>query len=244
MKRAAVLGLTISGLAAVTALVAAFGYRLGLLPLRLALLTILQYGAYAGAAGAVVSLLALIGLLAGKRRAGGVGLAVAGVLIGALVFGIPASLRYESSRNGYPPIHDISTDTDDPPTFVEVLPLRKDAPNTSVYGGPKIAELQKRAYPDLAPTVLTVPPDQAFDRALSAVNGMGWDLVSADRNARRIEATDTTFWFGFKDDVIVRLREGKGGTVVDVRSLSRVGGGDVGTNAKRIRAYLERLKGE
>jgi uncharacterized protein (DUF1499 family) len=244
MRRVAILGLTISTLAGLAGLVAAFGYRLGLLPLRLALLTILQYSAYAGAAGAVISLLALIGLLAARGRAGSIRPAVAGVVVGAIIFGVPGRLRYESSKNGYPPIHDISTDTENPPAFVEVLPLRKDAPNTTVYGGPKIAAQQKRAYPDLAPTVLDVAPDRAFDRALSAVNSMGWDLVAANRDAKRIEATDTTVWFGFKDDVIVRLQEGKGGTIVDVRSLSRVGGGDVGTNAKRIRAYLERLKSQ
>jgi len=75
---------------------------------------------------------------------------------------------------------------------------------------------------------------------------MGWDLVAADATAGRIEATDTTFWFGFKDDVVIRVRPAHGGSRVDVRSLSRVGVGvgDVGTNAKRIRAYLDVLTEE
>lgn len=73
---------------------------------------------------------------------------------------------------------------------------------------------------------------------------MGWDLVAADATAGRIEATDTTFWFGFKDDVVIRVRPADGGSRVDVRSLSRVGVGDVGTNAKRIRAYLDVLTDE
>ncbi len=71
---------------------------------------------------------------------------------------------------------------------------------------------------------------------------MGWDLVAADAAAGRIEATDTTFWMGFKDDLVIRVRATDGGSQVDVRSLSCVGGGDVGANAKRIRAYLKALK--
>jgi uncharacterized protein (DUF1499 family) len=84
----------------------------------------------------------------------------------------------------------------------------------------------------------------AFEHALATVHKMGWDLVAADAAAGRIEATDTTFWFGFKDDVVIRLRPADEGSRVDVRSLSRVGGGDVGTNAKRIRTYLDALRVE
>jgi uncharacterized protein (DUF1499 family) len=111
-----------------------------------------------------------------------------------------------------------------------------------VYGGEKIALQQRGAYPDLQPMILKVAPPEAFDRALAAVREMGWELVAADAAAGRIEATDTTFWFGFKDDVVIRVRPADGGSRVDVRSLSRVGGGDAGTNAKRIRAYLDALR--
>jgi uncharacterized protein (DUF1499 family) len=141
-----------------------------------------------------------------------------------------------------PPIHDITTDTEDPPQYVAVLPLRANAPNKTVYGGDKVAALQRKAYPDLQPVTLNVPPREAFDRALATVREMGWDLVAGDAAAGRIEATDTTFWMGFKDDVVIRVRATDGGSQIDVRSLSRVGGGDVGTNAKRIRAYLDALK--
>ena len=70
---------------------------------------------------------------------------------------------------------------------------------------------------------------------------MGWKVVEADEDSGRIEATDTTFWFGFKDDVVIRVRPAGGDTRIDVRSLSRVGGGDVGKNAQRIRAYVSAL---
>jgi uncharacterized protein (DUF1499 family) len=124
---------------------------------------------------------------------------------------------------------------------VAVLPLRASAPNPTTYGGTKIAGLQRRAYPDLGPAILNTPPPHAFEQALATVRAMGWDLVAADQKAGRIEATDTTFWFGFKDDVVIRVRPSEGGSRIDVRSLSRVGGGDVGTNANRIRAYLRKL---
>lgn len=125
-----------------------------------------------------------------------------------------------------------------------MLPLRAKAPNPTEYGGEKIAAQQREACPDLQPLMLNVPPPKAFDRALATARAVGWDLVDADAATGRIEATDTTFWYGFKDDVVIRVRPAEGGSRVDVRSLSRVGGGDVGTNAKRIRAYLDALRVE
>ena len=92
------------------------------------------------------------------------------------------------------------------------------------------------------PLMLKVPPPQAFERALATVGEIGWDLVAADASAGRIEATDTTFWYGFKDDVVVRVRPADGDSRIDVRSLPRVGGGDAGTNAKRLRRYLDALR--
>jgi uncharacterized protein (DUF1499 family) len=111
-----------------------------------------------------------------------------------------------------------------------------------VYGGDKIATQQRDAYPDVRPLMLSVPPAQAFERALATVREKGWELVAADGTAGRIEATDTTFWYGFKDDVVIRVKPADGGSRVDVRSLSRVGGGDAGTNAKRVRGYLDALR--
>jgi uncharacterized protein (DUF1499 family) len=135
-----------------------------------------------------------------------------------------------------------SPDTQDPPQYEAIVPLRADAPNTLAYGGEKVAALQKKAYPDIQPLTLTVPPAQAFERALAAVRKMGWNLIAADANAGRIEATDTTFWYRFKDDVVVRIRPAGAGSRIDVRSVSRIGVGDLGTNARRVRAYLNALK--
>jgi uncharacterized protein (DUF1499 family) len=232
-----------AGLAVASALVllaGPVGYRLGILPLRVALLTVLRWGAYGGIATAVVSLAGLVVTLTRPREARrGILLAAISLLAGVALIGIPGRFRLGPPK---PPIHDITTDTQDPPQYVAVLPLRANAPNPTVYGGEKIASQQREAYPDLQPLMLNVPPSQAFERALATVRDMGWDLVAADAAAGRIEATDTTFWYGFKDDVVIRVRPADGGSRVDVRSLSRVGGGDVGTNAKRIRGYLNALR--
>jgi uncharacterized protein (DUF1499 family) len=88
---------------------------------------------------------------------------------------------------------------------------------------------------------LNVSPVLAFDRALGAARAMGWRIVDANPGQGRIEATDTTFWFGFQDDVVIRVAPTETGSRVDVRSLSRAGRSDVGTNAKRVRAFLARL---
>ena len=119
--------------------------------------------------------------------------------------------------------------------------MRAGAPNTATYGGAELARTQSGAYPDLGPHRIDAAPARAFERALQAARAMGWEIVAADAAAGRIEATDTTFWFGFKDDVVVRVEADGSGSRVDVRSVSRVGASDVGTNAKRIRAYLRAL---
>lgn len=139
-------------------------------------------------------------------------------------------------------IHDITTDTENPPVFVSVLALRKDAPNSATYGGPEIAAQQHAAYPDIRPLVSDLPPERAFERSRSVARQMGWDIVDENPAEGRIEATATTRWFGFKDDVVVRIAPAAGdGSRVDIRSVSRVGRSDVGTNARRIRTFLKKF---
>jgi uncharacterized protein (DUF1499 family) len=194
----------------------------------------MRWAVYAGAVGTA---LALIALVVGGRR----GLAAVALALG--VAAILPPLLVQQGALDKPPIHDISTDTDDPPPFVAVTPLRKDAKNPVEYGGPEIAAQQRKAYPDIAPASLSLPPDQAFALAVEAVRAQGWELVAAVPAEGRIEATDTTPWFGFKDDVVIRVRPHGTGSRVDVRSVSRVGRGDVGTNARRIREFLKALRG-
>jgi len=181
----------------------------------------------------------IIGNTNGPKLAG---LALVGMVIAAAAYYVPASYMPGPE---IPPIHDISTDTGDPPEFVDVLPLRADAPNTTVYGGGEgqtpasLAAQQRAAYPDIAPLTLAEPPQQVFERALAAAESRGWDVVAAVPEEGRIEATDTTLWFRFKDDIVIRIRPAaNGGSVLDARSVSRVGRGDGGKNAARLRDYL------
>jgi len=200
--------------------------------------TLLKWSAIGALAAMVIAAAgALVPALGGGRY-----LAVTAitVVLGLAIAGVPWSWLREVKR--LPTIHDITTDTDDPPQFRAVLEQRKDAVNPAEYGGRSIAEQQRRAYPDVKHLLLPAPPDEAFDRALAAVRKMGWLIVVSDQREGRIEATDTTFWFGFKDDVVVRIRQEGSGSRVDVRSLSRVGKSDVGTNARRIEKYLTTLQ--
>jgi uncharacterized protein (DUF1499 family) len=207
-----------------------WGFRTGLSALR--------YGTYIAIAALAFSLVTVFVIAIGHRR--GTNLAILSLVIGLVTAGLPLS-TYRTARK-LPPIHDVTTDTDNPPQFVAVLPLRVKALNPVKYGGPAVAAKQKSAYPDIVPIQLSLPPEQVFDRALAAAREMGWDIVASDSVQGRIEATATTFWFGFKDDVVIRIAPDNNGSRVDIRSLSRVGGGDVGTNAKRIRAFMAKLR--
>ena len=197
---------------------------------------LMRWAAFAGLAAAGLASVML--LLPGTRRAG-----LAGLLV-ALALGLGAAfVPWNALRQAraLPPIHDITTDTGRPPEFVAILPLRAAAPNPAAYGGPEVARAQAGAYPDLRTQRMDAAPADAFKRALQAARSMGWEIVAADAAAGRIEATDTTFWFGFKDDVVIRVEADGAGSRVDVRSVSRVGVGDVGANARRVRAYLRAL---
>jgi len=186
--------------------------------------------------GIISALLSLVGF----THSGSRGIAIAGLALGSLAAGIPA-MNLAIERHS--PIHDVSTDTNHPLQFVAVLPLRAEAnsANSTDYDM-KTAQLQKETYPDIGPLHLDLPPAQAFDCALAAAHAMRWEIVSTDPAQGRIEATATTFWFGFKDDVVVRITSAGNGSRVDVRSLSRTGQSDIGANARRVRDYLTKVK--
>jgi uncharacterized protein (DUF1499 family) len=234
----ALIGFILAVLAALAAVLAGIGSRWELWYFRTGFV-ILRWAAYVGIAATLISLIGVISTWPTTLRRGFL-LSVFGVVVGIFVFGVP--WYYWRTAQHVPAIHDITTDTENPPRFVSILPLREKAPNPSEYGGPEIAAKQRAAYPDLAPAVLTVPPNKAYEQALAAARKMGWIIVDANLADGRIEATDTTFWFGFKDDIVIRVTPADHGSRVDIRSVSRVGKSDVGMNAKRIRKYLKELK--
>jgi uncharacterized protein (DUF1499 family) len=232
-------GALLAILAGLAAALAGFGHRWGWWHYRTGF-TVLKAAAYSGIAAAALSLAGLI-IARPLLLRQGVVLSLAGMLIGLVTAGVPWS--WTRTAKQMPVIHDITTDTGNPPQFIAVLPLRKDAPNPAQYGGPDVAAQQRKGYPHIVPLRLPLPPDRAFEQALAAAREMGWQIVDAHPNEGRIEATDTTFWFGFKDDVVIRITpETTEGSRIDVRSVSREGRSDVGTNAKRILAYFRKLK--
>ena len=219
----------IAGSAAVV--IAPLGYRIGVAPLGLAF-ALLALGFLTLVVGALLLLVAAL-----RRRVppGTEKLAYGALAAAELVSLFPLAALV--SGGGAPPIHDITTDTENPPQFVAAVALN--VPGRTDYDGEAIAEQQRAAYPYIQPVTLPVDTGVAFERALAAVEAMGWDLLEADATAGRIEATDRTFWFGFADDVVIRISDAGGAASrVDVRSQSRVGGGDLGANANRVREFL------
>jgi uncharacterized protein (DUF1499 family) len=217
---------------------AGFGSRWGLWHFRTGF-SMLRWSAYAGLATAALSAAAIAWTRPGTGRRG-LPLAAVAMVVGIIVFAVP--WQNQRLARSVPPIHDITTDTENPPAFVAIAPLRADAPNPVEYAGEQIAQQQRAAYPDIRPLILDLSAERAFQRALDAARREGWRIVDANPAEGRIEATDRTFWFGFLDDVVIRLTPLNGRTVVDVRSKSRVGRSDVGANARRIRSYLQSVR--
>jgi uncharacterized protein (DUF1499 family) len=176
---------------------------------------------------------------------GGLGYAVTAIFIGAALLAYPAYLSYQAYT--LPPIYDITTDVLDPPAFDAVRRLRSRATNPAQYAGLYAAEQQREAYPDVTPLELSVPAKQAYDHALAMVNKRRWLVLDArepqpNRRDGRIEAVARTAVMGFRDDVVIRVRGVDESSRVDVRSSSRYGAHDLGSNASRIRAFLDSLE--
>jgi hypothetical protein len=231
------IALALGLLAPLLLLASGLGVRAGLWPYRIGL------GLFGGAllAGLAAAGAAAIALAMPRLRAGWAPRLVLALVLGAASAALP--LDAVRRLKTLPFIHDITTDPENPPPFAALVPLRAGAANPPQYE-PHFGELQRLGYPDLAPLELPLPPAQAFARAAAAARAAGWEVVAADEKAGRIEAVATTFWFGFKDDVVVRVGPAGGGSRVDVRSKSRFGKGDLGANAKRIRDFLEVVRSQ
>lgn len=234
-----VAALALALIAAIGLAAAGFGSRFGLWHFRTGF-ALLKYGAYGGLLATLLALVAIIVAFRGKQLPGFI-ISFLALAVGIAVFALPFSWKLSAQR--LPRIHDITTDVATPPRFVAILPLRANAPNPAEYGGPEIAAKQLSAYPDVKTLVLNVTSDRAFPLALDTAQKMGWKVIAAAPAEGRIEATDTTFWFGFTDDIVIRIVPAGDRSLVDVRSVSRVGISDVGTNAKRIRHFLKKLGG-
>ncbi len=228
--------LLVAVVAALLLVTAGPGSRLGLWPFGTGFL-LLRWALYLGAGAAV---LALVMLIIPKTRASNASVLVAAALVGLATAWVPYS-AYRTARS-VPPIHDITSNTSNPPAFVAILPLRANASNPPEYMGEEIAKQQREAYPDIQTLRLNKPAAEVFRAALKSVQAMGWDVVAEVPDEGRIEATITTFWFGFKDDVVIRIVGVGDSSELDIRSKSRVGRSDLGANAARIRRFFSELE--
>ena len=213
--------LTLAVLAGLLLVSSGPGTRFGLWSLRVGV------GMFGGAMliGLAAAGAAIVGLAMPLVRARSAPVLVAALMLGAASAAVP--LDFLRRVKTLPYINDITTDTEQPPQFA--------SPKT--YQS-HFAELQQIGYPDLHPLELTVSPAQAFARAVKIATGLGWEITTVDERTGRIEAVVTTRWFGFKDDVVIRITPAGAGSRVDMRSKSRFGRSDVGTNAHRIQDFL------
>jgi uncharacterized protein (DUF1499 family) len=238
---AAYLGFGLALIALVLLAAAPVGWRAGWWHFRVAFFYLMTYSGFIALAGLLVCALALVlGRSGLSDRA--FKLASIGLLLGAALAYVP--WQYNQTLKSVPRIHDITTDTERPPSFVASLPVRTAEKAASVnYEGPELAKQQKAGYPDLAPLATALPPADAFKRALDVAKAMpGWVVVDSDPVTGRIEASQTSRWFGFVDDVVIRVAPDGTGSRIDMRSVSRQGRSDFGVNAQRIRAYMTALK--
>lgn len=205
-----------------------------------AAIAIFRYGFYLTVAGVALGLATILPARPGDKRRGFVAAFLA-IVIGAAGGWVP--LHWFLNAQHRPAINDITTDTANPPPLVATAQLRRGAPNPPAY--PKeSAALQRAAFPDIEPVVLAVPPAEAFKRADRAAMALDWDIVARVPADGRLEAIATSPWFGFRDDIVVRIRAQGTGSRIDIRSKSRIGESDLGGNAERVRAFIARLKSE
>jgi uncharacterized protein (DUF1499 family) len=194
--------------------------------------------------------LAFIGLLLAwftpPRR--GVWLALIALLIPAAGLGYGYYVRMQAQRN---PIHDISTDLTDPPSFSGAVATARervtagnglDLLNKRLEDGRAYADVQRQIYPDIVSIPTGLDQARAFDITLALVREQPWWVGAVSQPNGTIEATARTFWFGFTDDIAVRVRADGSGARIDMRSVSRVGRSDLGANAARMRPFLAELR--
>lgn len=212
-------------------------YRLKVLSLGESFRSI-TYGAYVGIGVIVLTAVLLPVIWMAHHKVRLVVIPILSLMLGGVAWGAP--YMWLRKAESVPPIHDITTDTNNPPQFLpDVVALRAaaHAVNSPVYGGPKIAAQQEKAYPYIKPMHFKLPVRRVFSAAVHAAEAMGWKLDSEHPDMGIVEASSSTFWFGFTDDIVIRIQSVAGGSRLDIRSESRIGKSDFGHNAARIMRF-------
>jgi uncharacterized protein (DUF1499 family) len=235
MNRTAAICRAAAALCALLLLAAPLATRSGLVSWKLGL----PLTALAILGGAVLLLLALVLLVLPAWRGARAPLAASALLAALPVL---AGIAMIGPGVGLPAIHDVSTDIADPPQFQALVAVRGPDAN-ALARSPEVDAAQRNAWPELGPLHSPLPPAEAFARAAGTASALGWQIHAQDTAAGLIEASASTFWFGFVDDVVIRVRPHADGSRIDLRSVSRVGQGDLGANARRIARFSEAFSG-
>ncbi|MBA2770943.1 MAG: DUF1499 domain-containing protein [Sphingomonas sp.] len=257
------LALLVSLLIPVYFAVAALGAKFGFWDWRFGLGTLMvEWGPRILIGSLVLGAVALLAALTSRPRRGAA-VAVLALVIPAV--GLAYGYHIRSSSADIPPIHDVSTNAEDPPQYSpRVMRMRTATganpvhpPTTPLgsieaYQSPRfadqssrtVAELGREAYPELRTLAVRADRPRLFDVLLEEARKRGWKIHTSDPAGGFFEATAETFWFGFKDDVAVQVQPARvpGTLLVDARSTSRVGLGDMGTNAARLTDYLQAVE--
>jgi len=191
---------------------------------------------------------AFVPTVAKKNNPEGAKAALVGAVI-ALIPVVPLLMQAKKAR-ALPYIHNVSTDIVNAPQFDKVLALRTENDNPHVYDAEqaigdagKLGELQQGAYPNVKTHQSSLSVSEALIKAEAVAKEMGWEIVNVDAAQGIVEATETTLLWGFKDDIVIRVQQGNTSTNVDLHSVSRFGGSDIGANAARIEKFIQRFAG-
>jgi hypothetical protein len=186
-----------------------------------------------------LALAAIVAAILAMRRSGRAARGLAIVATAVLAAALP--IRTWLVARAAPPIHDVTTDIDNPPRYVAVAKLRIPPANPVEYGGETVARQQRASYGDLRPLIVNAPPPRVLALAGDTARADGWTVLAEDigfGDLGRLEATDTSTLFGRIDDIVVRVVPHAAGSRVDVRSSARQGDSDDGRNAARVRRFL------
>jgi uncharacterized protein (DUF1499 family) len=190
------------------------------------------------AVGGLLGIGALCTGIVAALRGGGLG---AGLAAGAVVTSVFFTVAAPGRK--FPPINDITTDTGNPPQFVTASALAINAGRDMHYAGAALAAQQRAAYTTLVPLRLNASADEAFRQVEAAAKRMpGWEITRDDPAARAVEGVATSRLFRFKDDFVIEVRPQDDSSLVQMRSKSRDGKGDLGANAARIDAFFATLR--
>jgi len=236
----AILAAVLATAALLGLLLAPMGYKQGWWDYGYALQTVVKYSSLAAASGLFVGAMGLGHSWFGANRRG---LPLSLLAIVVAVSALLTPLRQLVKFRTLPVIHDITTDVIKPPAFEASVAQRGRAGfNSTAYAGETLAAQQAYAYPDVQSLQLAREPEVVLPIAVELVKQRGWRLIATNVERGRVEAVDQSRWFGFEDDIVIRVRAENTGSRVDMRSSSRLGKSDLGVNAARIVEYLTALE--